>query len=229
MHVCAVDRATVDDIGAVDGLNALFADVAELRRLLEAQRVPRRHRQCTGSGGQFAIAQGATAGLVDDLMQLRTALAQRDFPLVGSRLFQHRTHTRAATPHRFEPVAHAARAIGVLVAVTHFVARRLLDPHMGPIGVQLIGHHQAQTGTHALAHFRTVANHRHGTVGGDADVDLGVIDQPMGHGSAAIFLDGISGKRLGQAPTGGDHQRAGGADALQETTATEVIEDEISG
>jgi hypothetical protein len=37
MHVGAIHRAPVDDVGTVDGFGAFLADVAELRRLLEAQ------------------------------------------------------------------------------------------------------------------------------------------------------------------------------------------------
>jgi hypothetical protein len=59
-------------------------------------------------------------------MQLRVAFADRHFPLRGRRLLQHRPGCRAATPHRFIPVPHAARTVSVLVTETHFITRRLL-------------------------------------------------------------------------------------------------------
>jgi hypothetical protein len=50
MHVGAVHRATVDDVVTVDGFGAFLADVAEFRRLLEAQTVAR------GTGNALAAA-----------------------------------------------------------------------------------------------------------------------------------------------------------------------------
>lgn len=160
-------------------------------------------------------------------MQLCTAFAQRDFPLLGSGLFQHGSHGGAAPAHRFEPMAHAARTVGILVAKTRFVTRRLRNLHQRPIGLQFIGHHHGQAGAHALAHLRAVADHGDGAIGGDADIDLGIIDQAIGHRGPAVLLHFV-GKGLGQAPTGSHHQGAGRADALEETAPAKVAQGEIA-
>ena len=227
MHVGTVNGATIDDVGTVDGLGAFLADVAEFRRLLEPQAVTRRHRQRTGSGGQGAVTQLTTGRFMDDFMQLRMAFADRHFPLLGSGLFKHGPRGSTAATHRLVPVAHAARAIGVLVAEAHFVARRLLHLHHRPVGVQFIGHHHRQAGAHTLAHFRTVADHGHRAVSGDADVHLRIIDPAVGHAIGAEFLLFLGSESVLPAPTRRQHQRTGGTDAFEETTATEVAQREI--
>ncbi|MNX86491.1 hypothetical protein D3C86_1183770 [compost metagenome] len=226
MHIGAVHRATVDDVVTVDGLGAFLADVAEFRRLLELQAVTRRNSQGTGSSGQRAIFQFATGRFVDDFVQLRMAFADRDFPLIGSGLLQHGPRGGTAAAHRLVPVAHAARAVGVLVAEAHFVTRCLLHLDPCPIGFQLIGYDHGQAGTHALAHFRTVAHHGYRAVGRNADVHLGIIDPTMGHSVGAELLL-FFGKRLLPAPARGNHQGTGSAHTFKKTTATEVAQGEI--
>ena len=226
MHVGAVHRTAIDDVLAVDRPGRFLADVAELRSRLQPQAVPRRYRQGPGSGGQGAVAQFPPTGLVDHLVQLRPALRQRHLPLGRRRLLKHGSRSRAATPHGLVPMAHAARAIGVLVAITRLVTRRLPDLDQGPVGFQFVGHHHAQAGTHALAHFRAVAGDRYAAVGIDADIDLGIVDPAVGHAVGAELL--VLGKGILPTPTGGQHQGTGGAHAFEKTPATQVGQGEIS-
>ncbi|MNL47273.1 hypothetical protein D3C87_1700520 [compost metagenome] len=123
-------------------------------------------------------------------------------------------------------MTHAARTVGVLVAEAHFVARCLLHFDPRPISFQFIGNHHGQTGSHALAHFRTVAHHGHRTIAGDAHVHLGIIHPTIGHAVGAELLH-FFGKHVLPAPTRGDHQGTGSAHPFEETTATEVAQGEI--
>ncbi|MNO87264.1 hypothetical protein D3C76_786830 [compost metagenome] len=166
---------------------------------------------------------------MDDFMQLRMTLADRHFPLVGSGLLQHGPRGGPTAAHRLVPVAHAARTVGILIAVTHLVARRLLHLDPRPIGFQFIGHHSPQTRPDPLAHFRTVTDHRHRAISGNAYVDFGVVDPAVGHAVGTELFLRLFGKRVLPAPARGDHQRTGGAHALEETTPTEVAQGEIIG
>ena len=108
MYVSAVDGTAIDDVGAIDSAAAFLADVAEFRRLFEAQAVAGRHCQCTCCCRQLAITQFAPGWLVDHFMQLRTAFAHRDLPLRSGCLFQHGPRGRTAATHRLVPMTHAA-------------------------------------------------------------------------------------------------------------------------
>ena len=142
-------------------------------------------------------------------------------------LLEHGPRGGAATTHRFVPVPHAARTVGVLVAEAHFVTRRLLHFDLRPIGLQFIGNDHAQTGAHTLPHFRTVAHHGDAAIGGDAHVDLGVVDPAIGHAVGAELLRRVIGQRILPAPARGENQRAGGSDAFEKATAAEVAQGEI--
>lgn len=150
---------------------------------------------------------------MQDGVQLRPAFADRHLPLISGGLLQHAPRRGPTPAHRLVPVAHAARTISVLVAETHFIARRLADLDHGPIGVQLIGHHHAQASAHTLAHFRAVAQHRHRAISGDADVHLGVIHPAIGHAVGTKLL--LLGERLLPTPTGRQHQCPRSADPLR--------------
>jgi len=166
---------------------------------------------------------------MNDFMQLCVAFADRDFPLVGRRLLQQGPRSGTATTHRFVPMAHAARAVGVLIAEAHFIARSLLDLDPRPVGFQLISDDHGQAGTHALAHFRTVAHHRHRAVRRDADVDLRIVDPAVGHAVGTELFLFVGGECVLPAPTGGNHQGTGGTDTLEKATAAEVAQGKIIG
>ena len=63
---------------------------------------------------------------MDDLVVLRLHRRRVDAPARRRRLLQHLPHGGAALAHRLQEVADAARSVGVLVAVSRFVAGRLL-------------------------------------------------------------------------------------------------------
>src|SRR5690606_8627621 len=89
---------------------------------------------------------------------------------------------------RLEEVARAARTVGVLVAVARLVAGRLDDAYLGPVGLELVGHHHGQAGAHAGAHLGAVGDDGHDAVGPDRDEDLRVVDRAVRHAVGAVFL-----------------------------------------
>ena len=121
--VDAVLAAAGDDIRAVHQLHLALADVAELRGLFQAQRLARRHRQAGSCDGERSVAESALRRPVHDLMVERLHFGDGNPPARGRGLLQHGPRGGAAAAHRLEEMAHAARAVGVLVAEARFVAR----------------------------------------------------------------------------------------------------------
>ncbi|MNG26045.1 hypothetical protein D3C84_1109740 [compost metagenome] len=72
-----------------------------------------------------------------------------------------------------------------------------------------------------------MADEGHHAIGGDAEEHLGIVDPAVGHGVGAEQLLLARGKGTGHAPVGGDHQRAGGGQALEEAAAAEVDDDQV--
>ena len=70
-------RLAVDDDRPVGERGVVLADVAELRRILQLQRLARRHVELGRGDGERAVAQPATARLVDDLVVPRLDLVER--------------------------------------------------------------------------------------------------------------------------------------------------------
>ena len=116
-----------------------------------------------------------------DLVVLRPHLGDSDAPARGGGLLQHHAHRGAALPHRLDEVAHAARSVGVLVAVFLLVARRLGDAHARPVGLHLVGDHHRQAGPHAGAHLGAVGDDGHQTGRVDGDEDVRVVDRAARH------------------------------------------------
>ena len=152
-RVDAVLRLAGSDVATVDQLDLPLADVAELRGVLETQRLAGRDRLLGGCLGERTVAEPPARRPVHDLVVLRLHLAHGHFPLVGRRRLEHGAGGRAAPTHRVEEVPGAARAIGVLVAVALLVARRLDDLHALPVGLQLVGDDHRHPGPHALSHL----------------------------------------------------------------------------
>ena len=186
-HVHAVDGLAGGHVEAVDERRLPFADVAEVGRLLQTQLGARRHRQLGGIGGHFAEADGAAAGLVDQLMVPGLHLGRRHAPARGRRALQHLPCRGAAAAHRHEEVARGARAVGVLVAVAHLVARRLHHAHLGPVRFQLVGQDHRHAGAHALTHLGAVAGDGDDAVAGNGDEDQRVLDHAVGHAVGAVL------------------------------------------
>src|SRR6266850_2609223 len=82
----------------------------------------------------------------------------------------------SGTPHRRKEMAHAPRAVGVLVAEPLLVAGRLPYAHALPVGLELVGEHHRQAGAHALPHLLAVADDGDRTIRRDVDEHQRVID-----------------------------------------------------
>ena len=181
-HVLAIDRLAGRDVVEVDDADCALADVAEGARILELDLVGCGNRQAGRGGGELAVTQLAPARLVHHLVQLRLHLADIDLPLGGGRRLQHQPRRGAAVAHRLDPVAHAARAVGVLVAVGTLVTRRLHHAHACPVGLQLVGEdHRKRGACRAVAHLGAGRDDAHRAVAGDRDEHLGVVDDAVGH------------------------------------------------
>ncbi len=82
---------------------------------------------------------------------------------------------RAAFAHRLNEVTHAARAVGVLVAVPRLVARRLLELHLGPVRFHLVGNHHRQARADAGAHLGASRDDGHVAVLVDGDINVRIV------------------------------------------------------
>jgi hypothetical protein len=185
--VDAVLAAAGDDIGAVDQLHLALADVAEISGLFQPQRRARRHRKVRSGGRQRPVAELALRRPVHHLVVERLHFRHGNLPLRSRGLLQHGACRGATAAHRLVEVAHAARAVGVLVAVARFVALRLAHAHAFPIGFELVGDHHRQAGAHALSHLLAVAGDRHRAVFSDGDEGQRVVHPAVRHRIGAVF------------------------------------------
>ena len=186
-RVHAVLRLAGDDVLRVDELQLARADVAELRRILELDRVHRGHRHARRRLGERAVAELAGRSAVHHLAVLRLHFADRHLPARGGRGFQHLARRGAAAAHRHEEVARAARAVGVLVAVALLVAGRLHDAHARPVGFELVGDDHRHAGAHALAHLGAMADDADDAVLADRDEHQRVVDPAVRHAVGAVL------------------------------------------
>ena len=202
-----------------------LADIAEFRRVLQMQTIAGGRRQPGGGPGQLAVAQRPAAGRMQDPVLLGADFPGRHPPLRGGRRFQHLPRRRAHPAHRRKEVAHAARTVGILVAVTRFVAGGLPDADLPPIGFQFVGHHHRQAGADALPHFRAVANDGHHAVHRYRHEHQWVVHPAVRHGVGAvgIFFRGGGGfvRAARRGETGGQHQ-AGEGHVLEKFAPADV-------
>ncbi len=149
----------------------------------------------------------------DDVV-LGLHLADRHSPLFGGCLNQHQPCRGTGVAQMRQEVPKRARAVGVLVAEAGLVTPGLGDLDLRPVGVELVGDHHGHRGAHALAHLRTVAGHRDGTVGRDAHEHLRVVLPAMRHGVGAELFGALGLLlRLGRlAPREGEHERSHAAE-----------------
>mmetsp|Transcript_15247 Transcript_15247/g.42032 ORF Transcript_15247/g.42032 Transcript_15247/m.42032 type:complete len:605 (-) Transcript_15247:1321-3135(-) len=218
-RVDAVLRAAGDDHLGVHQIAVLLADVAEILGVLEPQRLALGHVQFGGSLGQRAVAQAPAAGLVRDHMVDGLHLGDRHTPLLRRGECEHLPRCGAAAAHRHEPVPHAARAVGVLVAVFLFIARRLHDLDLGPVGLQFVGQHPGQAGAHTLAHLRSVHDDADRAVRRNRHEGARAVLQAMGHGVATELGGFVRAGDAGQADA--EHQ-AGQRQRTQQRTAAQA-------
>jgi hypothetical protein len=218
--VLAVHRLAGRDVEQVDHRDVALADVAEGARLLEAQLVDVGRRHCGGVGGEFAVAELAAGRLVHDLVEPRLDLRDGNAPAPGGGGLKDVARPGADLPHRLDEVAHAAGAVGVLVAVGLLVARRLHDLHPRPVGLKLVGDDQRQGGAGgAGAHLGAVRDDVDGTVLLDRHEDMRVGHDAMGHGAGAgrIRMRGANGRQLS-----GEDEGRGTGGALEQAAAADV-------
>src|SRR5439155_20227150 len=126
------------DVTPIDQLHLALADVTELLRILEAQRLPCRDGLAGGGLGERSVPGAPTRRTMNDLVVLRLHLADGHFPAFSRGGFQHGARCRAAAAHGLEEMSRAPRAVGVLVAELLLVTRRLRDAHALPVGLELV-------------------------------------------------------------------------------------------
>ena len=119
--------------------------------------------------------------LVDDLMIDGFHLAGRHAPAFRGGGLQHHARGRANLAHRHQIMPGAARSISVLVAISDFVAMRLLDANARPIGFHLFGDDQWQAGANASAHLGTMRDDGDNSVGCDCHEHTRVDDGTVRH------------------------------------------------
>ena len=221
-RVDAVPGLAGRDVPRVDRLELALADVAELRRVLELDRIPGGHRLRGGRFCQRAIPETAPGRNVHHLVVLGLHFADRHLPALGGGRFEHLARGGAAAAHRIEEVARAARAVGVLVAVALLVAGRLHHAHALPVGFELVGDDHRHAGANALAHLGAVADDADDAVRGDRDEHQRVVGPAVRHAVRAVL------RRIGRArggrEAGREHETAQRGRFLQETAAADVGE-----
>src|SRR3954452_21552030 len=87
------------------------------------------------------------------------------------RLFEQLPRYRAGLAQRLIELPHAARAVGVLVAV-FYIGVRLNDLDPVPVGFEFVGQHHRQTCLDAGAHLGAVGDDRHQPGFIDADIHI---------------------------------------------------------
>src|SRR6202040_239278 len=117
-HVDAIGRPPAHDVREVDDRDRL-ADIASRGGRLEPelQVVGRWQRQVGSHLHEIAEAQPASGGLMNDGMVLRMAARGIDVPHPRCRLLEHLPRYGARLAQWLVELPHAARAVGVLVAV----------------------------------------------------------------------------------------------------------------
>ena len=187
--VGAVHGLAHGDVAQVDDLGLALAHEREFVRRLEEKRLARRHRQRHGRFRQLAEAELRSGFLfrrieLHHVMRLRAAERDIDAPLGGGSRLQHLPHRGAAFAHGLNEMAHAARAVGVLVAVARLIARRLHELHARPVRLHLVGDHQGQARSDAGAHLGAMRDDGDRAVGRDRDVDVRIVGHAVAVGHA---------------------------------------------
>jgi len=162
---------------------------------------------------------------VDNLVVLCLNLGDIDTPAFGGGGLEHPSRRRAAFAHRLDEMAQAARAIGVLVAVSFLVTRRLRDAHARPVSLEFVGNRHRQAGARTGAHFGAVRDNRHEAAGIDRDENMRIAYHPARHLGCA---GGVGERSAGGEKFGGDDEAARGDHSLQETTAADILDVGVS-
>src|SRR5260370_21921501 len=113
-----------------------FADVAPLMWSFEPDPGAW-NRQFRSSSSEFAVAEAAVGGRVNDGVQICLALSRRHSPFLGRCENEHQPTGGASLPHDIEKPAAGMRAIGGLITVAS-VTDSLIDFYSFPIGIQFV-------------------------------------------------------------------------------------------
>jgi hypothetical protein len=203
----------VDDVREIDDRN-WFADVTTFARRLEPQiqMIGRRYLQRRGDLGGIAERKLPSSLGVHHRVIARPAIVRVDVPNMRRGGFEHLPRRGAGLAHRLIELAHASRAVGVLIAV-FWVALGLNDPDARPVSLELVGENHGQSGADSGAHFRAVGHDRNQSGLVDGEIDVG--------------LEGRRGRGLGErenpwSDVEAQHQAGQAGDALDDRASAQV-------
>ncbi len=170
----AVGRLAAHHVLEIDDWN-WFADVTTVVCRLEPQLhvVGRRYLQGRGDLRSIAEWQLPSSRDVNDHVIARAAVVGVDAPDMRRGGLEHLPRRGARLAHRLIELPHAARSVGVLIAVFR-VALGLDDLHAVPVGFELVGEHHRQSGLDSGAHLGAVRDNRHQPGVIDHQVDVGL-------------------------------------------------------
>ena len=158
-------------------------------------------------------------------MQPRLDLVDVDAPALGGRGLEHLACAGANLAHRLDEVTHAARAVGVLIAVGFLVARRLNHANASPIGLEFVGDDHRQRGTRrAVTHFSPMRDDGDGSVLVDRDKDVRIGHHPMRH---LLGAGGIGHGRANRWKLRSEDEHAGASHALEQAAAADIGDDDV--
>ena len=192
-RVGAVMRRPSGDVAQVDDADLAFAEIAKILRVLQLQAFDTRHRLLRCIGSQIAESDPASTRIVDHFVIGGLHFAGRYAPAFRRRGFKHRASRGADLAHRHQIVPCAARSVGILVAVSDFVAMGLLDADARPVGFHLFGYDQWQAGSDACSHLGTVCDDRNYAIRCDRHENTRVDDGAVRHLARARLVRGESG------------------------------------
>ena len=206
--------------------NVALADIAEGARLLQLQGIERRCRQRRRIGGEFADSRACCPRPDARLHASALDLVDVDAPAFGSGSLQHLARAGADLAHRLDEVADAARAVGVLVAVGLFVARRLHDAHARPVGVESRRRRSsAATCERRRYPFRRGAATMVTMPSLSIETKMcGLVTTPCGIFSAPV---GIGHGGANRRELRGKNEHAGAGDALEQLAAADIGESDV--
>ncbi len=162
--------------------------VFRARLELEACRFGNRH--LGGGFRQRTIAGALAAGLVHHHGILGAAFGGRHIPLFGGSGDQHRSGARTRLAQLVPAARDGGRTAGALVAIDFGIHPRLFHHNGLPVGIQLFGHDQAESGLDPLADFRPLGIDRHDIVRGDANKGVDDLRRIGGHRRTARQVEG---------------------------------------
>lgn len=194
--------------------------VTEILGVLELEAFDARHRLLCGIGSQFAKAELASAGTMDDFVIDGPDLACRHAPAFRRSLLEHGAGRGADLAHRDQIMPRAARAVGILVAELDLVAMRLLDADSLPVGFKFFGDDQRQAGAHPGSHLGAVRDDGHDSIGGDRDEHARIDHDAVRHLAGA----GLIGKSVTRHHGRSEHEATGDAEAFEDAATRNVLD-----